>query len=140
MTMGRKAQTSIEFMAVIAAVIFVAAIVQLLIFTKYNEAWHVRAYLGSQDLCNTMADELGIAAYSEGRSAFFKLPYDISGANYTLTVWNGTVTADYSDHVCVRRFVAREVRYNNASVPFNLTGGTYRINTTGGLITLEKFY
>jgi len=138
MIMRGKAQSSVEFMAVIAAIIFIAAIAQVLIFSKYNEAWQLRAYLDSQDVCNSVSNELSLAGYSEGRSSYFTLPQDIAGGNYTLTVWNGIVTADYQGHACVGTYIVRSLKYGNSTPPFNMTGGRYRINTTAGLVTLEK--
>jgi len=134
-----KAQASVEFMVVIAMILFIGMIAQILIIEKTAEAWHVRSSMSAQDICNSIANELNLAGYSEGRSAFFTIPNDIAGSNYTLTIWDGYVTADYAGHACVERFTVLDVRYNGKSPPFNLSGGTYRINTTEGVVTLERF-
>ena len=138
MTMGMKAQAGPELMVVILMVVTIGILTQSLIFWKTNESWNVRASRDAQDICNGMASELTLAGYSEGRSAYFSLPLDIIGADYVLTVWNSTVTVDYAGHACVKRFNLLGVKYGAAVPPFNLTGGTYRINTTQGLVTLEK--
>jgi len=137
--MKRKAQTSPEFMVAIAAILFIGMVAQVMIFGKTAEAWHVRSFMSAQDICNSVANELNLAGYSEGRSAFFTIPKDVAGTNYTLTVWSDYVTVDYAGHACVKRFTALDVKYNGRSPPFNLSGGTYRINTTEGVVTLEKF-
>lgn len=136
--MVEKGQASVEAMSCIVVLVLIAIVVQLFVFDRMIRMQEARQYLSALDICNGVASELNLAGYSEGLSSYFYIPKDVSGANYTLTVTNDYVSVDYSDKSCVRRFNALQVNYNGTAPPFALVGGTYRMNNTAGVVTIEK--
>jgi hypothetical protein len=127
-----------EVMVGVVVLILIAMIAQMFIFEKTLLAWQERTYNDGLDVCNGVANALSIAGYSEGSSTQVSIPYDVGGSNYTLTVYDDIVTLDYSAHSCVRHFAVYYVIYNGSYPPFNLTGGVYQLNNTGGLVTIGK--
>lgn len=136
--MVAKAQSSVEIMVAVTLLLFIAIIAQVFIFDKTVLSWQLRSHATCLDIVNTVSNGLNFAAYSDGSSTRFSIPQDVSGTQYTLTVYGDYVAVDYSDDSCLRRFTAASVTYGLASPPFNLTGGEYRVNNTDGALTLEK--
>ncbi len=136
--MGEKGQASVEAMGCIVVLVLIAAVAQFFVFDRMVRMQELRQYMSALDICNGVASELNLAGYSEGLSSQFYIPGDVAGTNYTLMVTNEYVTVDYSDKSCVRRFNALQVNYNGTAPPFALAGGTYRMNNTGGVVTIAK--
>ena len=127
-----------EFMTGIAVLMIIAMIAQVFIFERTARAWGVRTYAEGTDICNGVANTLNMAGYSEGSSVRFDIPNEVGGGPYNLTVYGSMVALDYSGHSCLQHFSALSLRYNGSYAPFNLTGGTYRVDNSAGVLTIEK--
>ena len=136
--MKMKAQSSTEFMVGVAMLVFLVLTAQIFVFERASLSWQVRTHSACIDTANSVANGLSIAGYSDGGSILFTVPHTLSETGYSLTVHSGFVALDYSGDSCMRRFTAQSVKYYGSAPPFNLTGGTYRVNNSLGVLNVEK--
>jgi len=87
-----RAQTSIEFMLIIALVMFIFFGLSMFLANKYNQIKETNNDRAAESLIKLIKTEIDTARSSEnGFSYYFDIPTTLNGMNYSITIENNHI-------------------------------------------------
>jgi len=136
MAVTGKAQSSMEYMVLISALIIVFIGLQVYMFTKMNETGVTEGRARLREVCDSLSSQFTLAGYSKNFSGSFRVPLSRDATQLDVAVYDETIVVDYNGQSCVSTYRAGAMMFNGTAPPFTLTSGSYWISNSGGVVTI----
>ena len=132
----KTAQSSIEFLYSVGAVLLVFSISAVLFYQSQQDAAAIESYMDSRLACQEVAGKISaVSSGGDGTVSYMQFPLVAGALNYTVRVSgdNRTVSVSHKSSLVGCRFGNANVS-NGTSASFNVASGAAVRNIDGGVL------